>query len=251
MCYAKPGPRCSKHAKSALNSAFKRMENHRKEYADATDPKKKQELKLKVKKSTERYEEAVEDFRYTPAGAEATYTAVFNQYAPTMGEDQARSIAMRTKENILAERRRMIIAAKNLKAVNLKVVAKNLKAQEKKQKGEPTAEERQTSKRRSEAAKKATQTRVAAQEEKKRIATGVDEIRRVQVENELERFKQTEIGGQFDQSSFVMSRHGGEHAARAIVEDDFIYRGVQFKRGEEVVITTPSHSEGEYIQHVL
>lgn len=251
MCYAKPGPRCSKHAKSALNSAFKRMENHRKEYADATDPKKKQELKLKVKKSTERYEEAVEDYKYTPAGAEDTYKAVFTECAPTMGEDQARRIAMRTKENILAERRRMIIAAKNLKAVNLKVVAKNLKAQEKKQKGEPTAEERQTSKRRSEAAKKATQTRVAAQEEKKRIATGVDEIRRVQVENELERFKQTEIGGQFDQSSFVMSRHGGEHAARAIVEDDFIYRGVQFKRGEEVVITTPSHSEGEYIQHVL
>ena len=218
MCYAKPGPRCSKHAKSSLNSAFKRMENHRKEYADETDPKKKQELKLKVKKSTERYEEAVKDFKYTPAGAEATYIAVFNQCAPTMGEDQARSIAMRTKENILAERRRMVITAKNLKAQEEKkrIAAKNLKAQE-----------------------------------EKRIAAAVDDIRRVQIEDELERFKQTELGWQFDQSSFVMSRHGGEHAARAIVEDDFIYRGVQFKRGEEVVITTPSHSEGEYIQHVL
>lgn len=108
MCYAKPGPRCSGHAKAALQKIANRLQKLTSEAETDMPVSKRKQLDKKILKTKWDYQLAQRDYALTPAGANEIYAGIVKKNTPIVGEDEAKDLAQKMKNSLLRKRQDMV-----------------------------------------------------------------------------------------------------------------------------------------------
>ena len=116
MCYAKPGPRCSGHAKAARQKIANRLQKLTSEAETDMPASKRKQLDKKILKTKRDYQLAQRDYALTPDGANEVYAGMVKKYAPIVGEDEAKDLAQTMKNRLLYKRQEMVDDFNRLKA---------------------------------------------------------------------------------------------------------------------------------------
>ena len=117
MCYAKPGPRCSGHARAARKAAAEKLQKLRdqEQSEEVMSAKKRDELQKKLVKAKRDYKLAYRDYSLTPDGANELRNGIIKKYTPILGEDQATVMAEETHQKLMNKRQEMVDAFNAMK----------------------------------------------------------------------------------------------------------------------------------------